>query len=71
MPSVIKDLATLPLSKANPYMRNLPIRQQWLEENVRESCVFEGARGLLKALPQRSSSKRRSIASAKNTVKAA
>jgi hypothetical protein len=59
------------LSKTNPYIRDLHTRQQWLEENARESSVFEGARGLSRDSSHRSSRVRRPIASAKNSVKAA
>jgi hypothetical protein len=57
------------LAQSNPYLRDGETRRRWLEENARESCVFEGAR-ILKPRNGRRYSRRRSIASAKNSAKA-
>jgi hypothetical protein len=61
----------LPLTRTNPYLRDLKIRQRWLEENARESSIFEGARGLPGGSLDHASRKRRPIASTKKSVKAA
>lgn len=60
-----------PLSQTNPHIEDRAIRRCWLEENARDSCVFEGAQGLPQTTAQLSSRKRRLIASAKKLVKAA
>ena len=57
------------LAKTNPYIRNAATRHRWLEENARESSVFEGARGLSRPGPQPPAPKRRVKASAKNRVR--
>jgi len=61
----------LSLTRTNPYIRDPKTRQRWLEENARESSLFEGARGLPGGSPYHSSRKRRAIASVKKSVKAA
>jgi hypothetical protein len=60
-----------PLTKTNPYISDPDTRRRWLEENARESCIFEGAHGLPIGTSYLSPRKRRPIASAKKTVRAA
>ena len=59
-----------PLTETNPYLRDPETRRRMLEQNVRESSIFEGARGLPFGKPQKSSRKRRSNASRKKAVSA-
>ena len=58
-----------PLIETNSYLRDPEARRRMLEEDVYQSSVFEGARGLKKPEPQKPSRKRRSTASAKKRVK--
>ena len=62
----------LALVETNLYLRNRKTRRRWLEQNARESSIFEGARGLAQKARRsaRISRKRRSIASRKKSVSA-
>jgi len=57
------------LVETNPYLRDPKTRRAWLEENARESSVFEGARGLAGGQVLRASRKRRSMAARKKSVR--
>ncbi len=57
-----------PLSETNPYLRDAQARKRMLEENARQSSIFEGARGLPKPDSQPPLRKRRSTAAAKKPV---
>lgn len=58
------------LAQTNRYLHDPHERWRLLEENARASSVFEGARGLTPPHPpQRKSTRRRSTASKKNSVK--
>lgn len=56
------------LIESNPYLRDPEVRRRFLEENARQSSIFEGARGL-PPVTQSPSRKRRSIAPLKKVVK--
>ncbi len=57
------------LIESNPYLRDPQTRRRWIEENARDSCVFEGARGLKPVTPQPEPARRRSRASGKKPRK--
>ena len=55
------------LIHSNQYLRDPVLRKRMLEDSVRQSSIFEGARGLKKPA-QRTSSKRRVTASTKKSA---
>ena len=58
-----------PLSKTNPYLRDVRVRDAMLGRNTAASCAFEGARGLkLSASDQTVIRKARLKASTKKSV---
>ncbi len=59
------------LAETNPYLRDPEQRRRVLEEDARQSSIFEGARGLKPPASQPEPDKRRSTASRKKSVKAA
>ena len=58
------------LAETNPYLRDPEQRRRMIEEDARQSSIFEGARGLKKPSAQTEEPARRSIASRKKPVKA-
>jgi len=60
------------LIQSNRYLKNAKLRERLLVDNAHQSSAFEGARGLRKrSKSQGMARKRRSIASAKKSRKAA
>lgn len=58
------------LAEQNPYLRDPEARRRMLEEDARQSSIFEGARGLKSPVAQSEEDKRRSMVSRKKSVKA-
>jgi hypothetical protein len=58
------------LAEQNIYLRDPEARRRMLEEDARQSSLFEGARGLKVPTAQSEADKRRSMVSRKKAVKA-
>mgnify|MGYP003332420372 CR=1 FL=1 len=58
------------LAEQNRYLRDPVVRRQMLEEDARQSSIFEGATGLKPPAPQPESKTHRSIVFRKKSVKA-